>query len=256
MSLLRRLPCIVILILLRGLSLPGNAQIVNIENQRLSFSDTVRWRGNIQSSLFYKNYSSVFFNFDNRAYLSFRRKQNLWMLNGNYAMTRASGHDYENQYFLHLRYNRTMTKNLTGEVFSQIQQNKILGVRNRYLAGLGPRFECKRGFITLFIGSLYMYEYELATENSLPAWTKNRNSSYLSFCLKLNPAVSLVATNYYQPNLGNFHDYRIMGQYRLLVLMTKKLSLKIETNLLYDSQPVQGAVNNYSDLTFGAQLDF
>jgi hypothetical protein len=41
-----------------------------------------------------------------------------------------------------------------------------------------------------------------------------------------------------------------------LVLITRRLNLKIETNMVYDSRPVPGAVKTYNDLTFGALLDF
>ena len=257
MSLLRHLSLAVFLIVSYGPFFTLNAQIVNIENQRLSFSDTVRWRGNVQSSLFYKEYSSIFFSSDTKGYVSYRHNRQTWMFSGDYGVTRASGHDYENQYFVHIRYNRSFNKWLVGEAFSQIQQNKILNVRNRYLAGLGPRAEFRIGDeASLFLGCLYMYEYELPTDFAAAAWVKNRNSSYLSFAVRLNPLVTLMATNYYQPNLGDFNDYRLMGQYRLLVLMTRRLNLKIETNMIYDSRPVPGAVNSYSDLTFGALFDF
>ena len=233
------------------------AQIVNIEALRRSPDDTARFKANVQSSFYYKNAAQVLFSFNAKSYVYYRFRDQMLLLSGDWGVTRAAGSDFENQSFLHLRYNKKINNWLVGEAFTQIQQNKILNVKYRSLYGVGPRFELmKKKSANLFLGALYIYEYEQPTAADGQAWIKNRMSNYLSFLFKLTPTVTLAGITYYQPNLNYWNDYRLTGQYKLTVAITKKFSLKAETNILYDSTPVIGAVKSSDDFTFGGQLDF
>jgi Protein of unknown function, DUF481 len=250
---------IVFMLLVAAVAVPGiaMAQIVNIEALRRSPDDTARFKANVQSSFYYKNAAQVLFSFNAKSFVYYRFNDQMLLLSGDWGLTRAAGADFENQSFVHLRYNKKINKWLVGEAFTQIQQNKILNVKYRSLYGVGPRFELmKEKSANLFLGTLYMYEYELPTADDGQPWVKNRMSSYLSFLCKLTPTVTFAGITYYQPNLGYWSDYRLTGQYKLLVAITKKFSLKAETNILYDSTPVVGAVKSSDDFTFGGQLDF
>ena len=231
-------------------------QIVNIENLRRNPNDTAKVKANLQSTFFYKNANQVIYSFNAKSFISYRRNNQMLLLNGDWGVTRAANQDYENQAFVHLRYNRCFNNWLVGEVFTQVQQNKILNVKYRYLFGIGPRYELvKRKNGNLAIGTLYMYEYEVPV-GEYAKWEKNRLGSYLSFGVKINTNVSFSGTTYYQPNLAYFNDYRISGQYKILVSLTKKMSLKTESNIIYDSTPIAEAIKSYSDLMFGIQVDF
>ena len=199
----------------------------------------------------------MLFSLNARSFVSYRFNKQMILLSGDWGITKAGSQDFENQAFLHFRYNKSINNWLVGEAFTQVQQNKVLNVRFRYLAGAGPRFEViKKKNITLNIGTLYMYEYEQPIGDSLGTWVKNRISSYLALNFKINKTTTFSCTTYYQPNLANVADYRILGQYKLLISITKKFSLKAESNIIYDTQPVAGAVKSYSDFMFGCSLDF
>ncbi len=159
------------------------------------------------------------------------------MFLGNYNLMKLDGKELLNNTYLHLRYNRKLTKRIIWEAFTQVQSNKHRGYELRWLLGTGPRFRIhSTEKLALNSGVLYMYEYEV--ENNREAFLhEHRISSYLSFELELAEKLSLIHTSYYQPKINFFKDYRIQTQTNLKFKFTKKISFLLTYNLLYDEYP-------------------
>ena len=118
----------------------------------------------------------------------------------------------------------------------------------RTLIGAGPRFRIHDDdTLNLYIGILYMYEYENIGD-STAFLTAHRNSSYLSLNYFVNDIFSISHISYYQPNILDFADFRISTETALNIYLTQRFTLRIIYNLLYDSRQVEGLPNQYHTL--------
>src|SRR6185436_3590473 len=101
----------------------------------------------------------------------------------------------------------------------------------RYLFETGPRFKiADTKSFHLYTASLFMYEYE--EERTTPGIFHNdiRNSSYVSFTVKLNQAVELISTTFYQPLPKKMSDFRILNETSLRAKTGKHFGFGIEWN--------------------------
>ncbi|MEN0004964.1 MAG: DUF481 domain-containing protein [Bacteroidota bacterium] len=179
--------------------------------------------------------------------LEYQREQSGWMLLGSYDLTQFDDIDdpdgeistFVNRSLGHLRYNYITTDWLTMEAFSQVQFNEVQEIKVRVLHGLGPRFQLIRNdSLQLFLGSLYMYEYEETDETEVLVFNKDhRLSSYLSCGVQLKSYLILNHVTYYQPNLQNWSDYRISTETSISVQVNKHIALSVGFELVYDTVP-------------------
>lgn len=145
-----------------------------------------------------------------------------------------------NNRFGHLRYNYHFTNWLTLEVFSQAQFDEVQEIRIRWLNGIGPRFTLlENDSATLYLGALYMYEYEETTdlEPQLVFNRHHRLSGYVSAAYALTSYFTINHVTYFQPRLDQFRDFRISSETTLSVTLTQKLSFNTYFQLIYDSNP-------------------
>ncbi len=227
----------------------SGAQVVNIESQRMH-TDSVRRSGEFNFDYSYSNVNSKSLSIFNSS-LSLQQKskdlKTIWLILGSAELSKAKNDDFENASFLHLRYNRKLNPFIRWEVFTQIQSNLPIGVRFRYLAGTGPRFKLlsSKNF-NLYLGTLYMYEYEKIVGTAITHKQFNRSSSYCSFSFMF-PQVhgEIISTTYYQPSLANFSDFRIFTENRLEFGLSKRLKMQTTFRYFFDSEPPKG-YNNYT----------
>jgi hypothetical protein len=223
----------------------ARAQLVNIEARRIH-NDSVRRAGEINADLNFTDVNGRRLTVFNSALVLQQKSRNLrsyWLLLGNAAFSKLRNQDIENTFFLHLRFNHKLGKKLRWEAFTQIQGNLPIGIRQRYLTGTGPRIKLlDRQHLHLFVGSLYMLEFERAS-NGINTFA-HRNSSYLSLSLDI-PAIKaeLISTTYYQPLFANFADFRVLTENRLDFHITKNFKVQTSFRYFYDSRPPQGFKN-------------
>ena len=225
------------------------AQVVNVEAQRIK-TDTVGWAGSVGGSFNWTQNVEQIFAINAAAHLQYKSTKNLYLLLGDYALLKSEKKNFINNGFLHFRFNHTFTEFLRTEVFTQLQNNKISKIDTRYLIGAGPRFKLPMPkTIKVYLGVLFMYEYEKEITDP-PIYNNSfRNSTYLSFNIKPNDLISINSTTFYQPRLDYFSDFRILNQTTVSLAISKKLAVTINWNYLYDEFPVEGVpkINaNYS----------
>jgi hypothetical protein len=223
--------------------LAAKAQIVNVERERFT-KDTTGIMGTFQAGFNMGKEAERFYSINAMAHFQLKVKHHTFLILGNEDISKSSGTQFVNTGFFHLRYNYKIKEWLKWEAFTQVQYNKLTGLRLRYLSGTGPRFKVadKKKF-HCFIGALYMLEFEENIERTQKL-VEGRFDGYVSFSLKPLDNVELVSTSYYQPRIDFTKDYRISTDNAFNVRIYKHLSLAIAFRLSYDSRPPQGAVTN------------
>ena len=107
--------------------------------------------------------------------------------------------------------------------------------------------------VRFFAGTSFFYEYEeLQTEaviNEAVRW-----SNYLSWFISTKSGFSFTGVTYYQPKIDFFNDFRLSGQYSLGVSVSKRLEVRLEYNVFYDSKPPKDVRNYVFSTTAGIRL--
>ena len=234
----------------------ASAQMVNIESQRMQ-SDTTGWMGSLGTSFsIVKNVQQII-TIDANAHVQYKTKKDLYLFIASYDLLKAENTDLTNNMYYHLRYNRKLNKWLRWEIFTQLQQNTVTGIRYRALYGTGPRFKIHDSkHLHLYTGTAAMYERE--EENTKPSVEHRdiRGSNYVTFTWLPNGMVSLISTFYYQPLFKKFADYRFLNQTSFTVKATKHLSIVTGINYLFDAYPAAGTPREYYEITNGIVYQF
>ena len=220
-----------------------DAQIVNIEGERYT-TDTTGWRGNYNLGFTFGKQKVKYFAFSNTAHVQYKSAKSLYLLLGSVDLLKTSDEEFVNSGFFHFGYNYKIRNWLRWEAYTQIQYNKLNGIRLRYLLGTGPRFKVVQieKFKT-YIGTLYMMEYEVNKDRTQKL-LQGRFSGYLSFSFRPIKTVEIVSTTYYQPKFEDMKDYRISTDNSLSFRFHKLLSFGINYRLNFDSRPPEGAATN------------
>lgn len=252
---------IIIIALQFLLRLSISAQVVNIENRRMH-TDSVRVAGSASITFsFTENNNKQLLVTRNALALQLKSKtlRDLFLILGNYDLSRANGASFSNAAFLHFRYNRKLNNNIRWEAFTQLQYNRVLGIANRSLTGTGPRWKFLTSEKTAaYFGALYMYEYE-ATSGAAPVVSRDhRLSNYLSASLELPKWLpgELISTTYFQPQFKSWRDYRLSHETSLELQINKKLRATTRLNYAFDAEPPQGIAKRAVALEQGFRMQF
>ena len=174
-----------------------------------------------------------------------------------YKKTGNSTNTINNKGFCHIRYTKNLIKNYFLETFIQYEFNDFLNIKDRYLLGIGTRikFDTKKNN-SIFLGIGLMNEkeiYELDVEDD-----KNliRSTNYLSNSTKINDNVTLSNIIYFQLDIGNANDYRILYDSSINVETIKNLSLNFAINYRYDNDPHENSSQSYTQLSSGIEYEF
>lgn len=244
----------------------STAQVINTEKLRIEAKEDT-WQGNLDASFNLaqsKTGQSLSLSFDGQ--LSYAQKRSKWMFSTGYnrrtfSKTNVLGTDFSvfNHFqYAHLRYNYNWKERWTIEAFLQEQFDQVHEIDIRGLGGVGLRWELlNTDSSTLYLGALYMYEYE---ENSPLDSTiyhrDHRMSTYISAGFRVKDYLTINNILYYQPNLAAFDDFRVLLETRISVRLTKKLSLNTSFNLIYDSAPPETVPTSRYNLSNGFSFVF
>lgn len=251
---------LIALLVCASISIRVNAQVINIEAQRIK-TDTTGWAGSAEAdfSIYKNNY--VLYNFGSDIHVQFKTKRSLFLLLNNVSFVsvdypNAEDTPFENAGFQHFRYNYKITDRFVWEAFVQGQYNEPLGITWRFLAGTGPRYKIIGAEeFRLYVAALYMYEKEQNPEYDAPLDT-HRMSSYVSFTVAPNDNFSLVSTTYYQPALSDFSDYRISSTTNLKIYLSERFYFKSDYSILFDTAPAEGVDATVYSFDNGVGLEF
>lgn len=217
------------------------AQIVNVEDKRSTFTDSIQWVEQLELGFNLTHNKKDVFNIKGKAQIEFTYYDKLLISITNFNFVKAGDQNFINEGFQHLRYNSKLKEKLTFEIFAQVQYNERTNIALRALAGTGLRTrifqkEKDKGYL----GISYMYEFE---EESLEVIKhhNHRLNTYLSFSWHPQPNIRVASTSYYQPLFTNPKDYRLSSQTAAIFSFSKRLDFKTTFSILYDTRAAVGA---------------
>lgn len=164
-----------------------------------------------------------------RAYLGFERLE-------------RQGKDILDNRYLHLRYNYRFTSRLRTFHFFQIQANENLLLDWRQLIGSGLRYRLLGGSANrLEVGSGLMWEVEQLNKSRLgPTEDARTETARMSNLVVGSGALGegnrWVTVVYYQPNVEDFGDYRLSGEFGIGAGLTTSLQLDVTLTWRHDSR--------------------
>ncbi len=172
-----------------------------------------------------------------------------------------------NKGFAHLRGVKWFSPRLQVEGFLQREFNEFINLEDRQLAGGGVRIRWIQRLepaeepppLQINTGIGLMWEREQiditgqATGDPYHGAVASllRSTNYFVVQWNIDSRLALFSTTYYQVDLGRFSDYRVLWEGRLGVNLTKRLSLTLNLNLRYDSEPPEGIKPYDLELTNG-----
>ncbi len=222
-------------------------QIVNIESQRIH-SDTTGWLGNIGTSFLFEKNAVKVININASGHIEYKTDKSLYLFLVNYNLLKGNGQTLNSNLFYHLRYNYKINKWLRWEVFTQLQQNNVTGIKLRFLTGTGPRFKLagnKR--LSLYAATSAMYEYEKGKTTPAIYHRDLRSNNYCSFTYKPSENSEIIGTIFYQPLFKDFSDYRVLNEINVKFQVIKHFSFTTGWFYLFDSKPAAATPKlNYS----------
>ena len=239
------------------------SQIVNIEDRRSQRGDTVAWFGSVDLGFNFVQNGNAIITLKGGINLERLHLRHLFLSFSRFNLVRIENQDFINDGFQHFRYNYRLNKRITWEVFAQAQYNEKISLRLRSLLGTGPRFSLLPAASRqrMFLGTLYMYEYDEETEQKEEGeiviyHRDHRLSTYLAFRFQLRENVVIASTSYYQPVLTDLEDLRLSSQTTLLLNITKKLKFTTTFSIVYDSRVPEEVLNTTYSWTNGVRWEF
>ncbi|MBK9983075.1 MAG: DUF481 domain-containing protein [Saprospiraceae bacterium] len=189
------------------------AQIVNIERLRIP-DDSTGWLGTARLNFSGSRSTKSYIALSTGTLLEYKSKKNkdLWLFITDFNLVSAEGEKFSNSGWGHIRYNHKLGKAIRWEIFSQLQYNKLTKIKQRAIAGTGPRFKLTQyDDAHFYLGVAYMFEYEEDAEVFL-VHRDSRLSSYFTFTLSPEETVTFTSTTYGQPLFADFKDYRVSNE--------------------------------------------
>lgn len=164
--------------------------------------------------------------------------------------------------FLHYRLNYIFTDFYTHELFMQKEFDEFLLIEDRNLVGTGARLDLLSSyaadslvsyFVNLGIG--FMYEYEYFKSEPAVLTRLLRSTNYLSFSIQ-SGMVNFFTTVYYQPDIGDFSDFRVLNESQLEIKIYGNLSFVTNLEYRFDSAPARTVKHYDLSLTNGLSIKF
>lgn len=216
-----------------------NAQIVNIENQRLS-GKKEGFDGNIDLNVNFTMNSKQLLQIGDKMKFGYRKNRHHTFILTDHAFVKSDDDDFVNRGYEHLRYNYTLKDSgrIIYELFQQGQFNKIQKINVRLLLGTGVRFKIiDQPNYQLSFGTGFMGEYEELIDNGVSR--DILSTSYLSFDGQFSESIGINTISYLQPKLIDFGNYRFANETYVRFKINKYLSFKVVYSVTHDSRNIE-----------------
>ena len=195
-----------------------------------------------------------------------KRENSLKLLSGGEYIN-EDNETVSNSLFSQLRYNYNFSDKSRLFAFTQIQSNAILLLERRLLGGAGFRqniFEKTKDSSKVFkidISAGIMQEEELLNRTDLPIDEKY-HTIYTRFIFsvvglfEITDAFTIVNTTYFQQYLKDFSDYRLLNETNLMFAINEWLSMSLDLEYRFDSEPPSILKDTDFNTNFGLILNF
>ena len=229
----------------------SQAQILNADRYEVTIDSTKPFKALLDIGFSINKQNTLLFSLDSKVDLSYAKKQNLWVLVGQFKLFRSGSKNLLNGGFAHARTRFFREHWIHPELFAQYQLDGVRGMEVRLLGGANARFtlqEYEQGRFHLGLGAMYELEkwnYSGVPAERLPATTEPvvnhfiKVNSYLSFTQQFNKILLLQVTAYLQFRPDSFILYpRLSVDGRLGVVLGKHVQFTVKYTIFHDSLPV------------------
>ena len=175
--------------------------------------------------------------------------------------------EVSNSAFSQLRYDYQINSKSRYFMFTQLQNNAILLFNKRLLGGLGYRRNLinierdSTSKINFDLSLGIMQEEEVLNRSRLPQNEKyytNYTRSILSIIgyWKYKKKLTVINTTYFQLYLFSLVDFRLLNEINMLYKLNKNLSLSLDIEYRYDSDPPSQLTNKDLNTNLGLVIVF
>ncbi len=171
----------------------------------------------------------------------------------------AGGSTISDHGFLHGRHVQPLSERFDWEAFIQYGYDKLARLSSRQLIGGGLRQEVWRGDNGILLLGYGAFLYDEAIDDSFIDGGNEsgvRGNLYLIIRYPLSEHSRLHSTTYYQPELSDTGDYRLIETASLVVEINDSLSLKLGVDYTRDNAPPQGVEKADLHYTSGISYRF
>ncbi len=231
-----------------------SAQIVNVEDMRTTFTDSIGWYERIDLSAGLIKNTQQIFSGKGSLQLEFQHTKRRFISISTFRFLQVGGEGVLNEGMQHLRYNFTVSGFYTHEFFGQLQYNENTQIKIRALVGSGPRFRLINGKTNkVFWGIAYMFEYnEENKERNI--FRDHRMSTYLSMAIRPISNFRISSTTYYQPVLREFNNYRLSSESTIVIDISKVVSFTSSFSISFDERKREGVPKTLYNWSNGLRL--
>lgn len=225
-------------------------QILNADNFGSGADSVKHLFGEVSAGFSIDKTTETIYSLSTDADLGYRFSRNLAILAGAFEVLQTKEERLLNAGFVHNRYRFAYNRLISPEIFGQYQYDNVRGLKERFLAGAGPRFRLQKDSLgNLYLGAGLMYEYErwdhsaTGTETGVPPRREVINrfikfTSYLSFSRQLVERINIRTIIYFQARPdSHFDEPRLAADAEVKFKITEVLALSIVYNIIYDSNP-------------------
>ncbi len=227
----------------------SQAQIVNVEAMRGLTGNEPGTHGVLDGSFYFGGTQALLLRLSTSA--NFRKtvgKESYYGIFSGNLSTRVGGEAllFEQNGFVHGRYNVEWSDEWTGELFFQWQSNKPMRIAQRFNFGGGPRYRAiDSKTVNFFVSPLVMYELDIESVTGVYE-SVFRMSTYMSLDLLLKEKYRWNTIAYYQPQIAEWDDVRVVINSRFSTPISPMLNLTVSGNLNYDAYPAGTDVPNFT----------
>ncbi|MGK7393704.1 MAG: DUF481 domain-containing protein [Candidatus Cyclobacteriaceae bacterium M3_2C_046] len=252
-------------------SIPAlQAQILNVEKDRVEVDTTTKWVGSLDLKLMLNNRSAnrneriQYLGINIESDVGYFSKQNSYLLFANLERYSVTGEAFINSGYNHLRFNLLRNRPISYEAFGQIQFDAGRGLNFRWLSGAGFRFRLlEQEKLELYLGTGGMYEYEnwqLPQGESMEVVKRLfKSSNYISAQYELNDHTDFNIVSYYQVGYDQedeVYRHRFSLNSNLLFEFTENISFKTSFSWAYENRPVIPIIKYVYVLENGIEINF
>jgi len=179
----------------------------------------------------------------------------------NYEYGESSDIKDTDKTFLHFRNIWYRSKGLAWEAFTQFESNEFTRLKLRALVGGGIRWKILQNHTqAAYLGAgLFRSKEELdpallVTDEGITY--NNRINTYMVYKYAITDHSRISNTLYYQPDINETSDYRLLEQFGLQLDITERLSFKLSLDMSHDSQPPQQIKQTDTSYNMGFEYNF
>jgi putative salt-induced outer membrane protein YdiY len=180
----------------------------------------------------------------------------------NYEYGESVGIKDTDKSFFHSRNIWHQSDLISWELFAQLESNEFTRLSLRSLLGGGVRLnlindsENQAAYFGLgFFRSKEDLDQQLGATDSGVDYASRANL-YLVYKYKISSHSRLANTFYYQPDISEMSDYRLLEQFGLQVDINDQLAFKVSIDMVHDNRPPQNIIKTDTSYNTGFEYRF